>query len=162
MQQQFKLDENFQLQVLYKFAQLKFVNVLYSSRLYKQDNCHLAKLSFELEQVQKVGITGEYEKGKNCFINLLERIYEVSSGDIQFDEFSIKSFDLNNLRRIIGYVGKSPVLIDGSIKENIIFHRGLTHTYRNKDQIEKVCRDVLLMESIENLNKNLENNINLP
>jgi len=83
----------------------------------------LDNLSFVIEPGQKVAIVGESGSGKSTVLSLIERLYDPQSGEILFDDFSIKNLDLEYLRSLIGYVPQQPVLLNTSIKENIIFGR---------------------------------------
>jgi ABC-type multidrug transport system fused ATPase/permease subunit len=52
---------------------------------------------------------------------MCNRIYDALEGEIFFDDINLKSLDLTSLRDSIGYVSQEPVLIYGSIKENLIY-----------------------------------------
>lgn len=48
-------------------------------------------------------------------------MYDPQAGDINFDDVKLKDADLKSLRDSIGYVSQEPVLIYGSIKENLLY-----------------------------------------
>ena len=48
-------------------------------------------------------------------------MYDTLGGDIYFDDINLKSIDLKSLRESIGYVSQEPVLIYGSIRENLLY-----------------------------------------
>jgi len=50
---------------------------------------------------------------------LLQRFYDVDSGEILIDDINIKEYDLKSLRNIIGCVSQEPVLFNGTILDNI-------------------------------------------
>jgi ABC-type multidrug transport system fused ATPase/permease subunit len=50
---------------------------------------------------------------------MVERFYEPISGDICFDNTNIKNISLKSLRENIGYVSQEPVLIIGTVRENM-------------------------------------------
>jgi len=52
---------------------------------------------------------------------MIERFYEPKSGDIYFDKTNIKDISLKTLRESIGYVSQEPVLILGTIRDNLLF-----------------------------------------
>ena len=52
---------------------------------------------------------------------MIERFYDPESGSISLDGRNIKSLNLRELRRKIGYVGQEPVLFNTSIKENLLY-----------------------------------------
>ena len=54
---------------------------------------------------------------------MLERFYDINSGEILIDGVDIKKYDINHLRDFIGYVQQEPVLFNCSIKDNLVFGR---------------------------------------
>jgi ABC-type multidrug transport system fused ATPase/permease subunit len=52
---------------------------------------------------------------------MIERFYEPKTGEILFDKTNIKDINLKALRESIGYVSQEPVLILGTIKDNLLF-----------------------------------------
>jgi ABC-type multidrug transport system fused ATPase/permease subunit len=51
---------------------------------------------------------------------MIERFYDPKKGHIFLDDLDLKSVSLTNLRNTIGYVSQEPVLIIGSIRENML------------------------------------------
>lgn len=51
---------------------------------------------------------------------MIERYYLPVAGEIFLDNMNIKDVKLKKLRESIGYVSQEPVLIMGSIKDNIL------------------------------------------
>ena len=83
----------------------------------------LKGINLNIESGKKIALIGHSGCGKSTLVNLLERLYEVSDGEIILDGMDIRKYDIEYLRRIIGYVEQEPVLFNRSIKENIIFGR---------------------------------------
>ena len=52
---------------------------------------------------------------------MIERFYAPDTGEIYFDDLSIKDIRLKTLREQIGYVSQEPVLILGTVKDNLLF-----------------------------------------
>ena len=52
---------------------------------------------------------------------MIERFYNPLNGDIYFDDLDIKDIKLKTLRETIGYVSQEPVLILGTIRDNLLF-----------------------------------------
>jgi ATP-binding cassette subfamily B (MDR/TAP) protein 1 len=80
-------------------------------------------LNINIEAGAKVAVVGESGSGKSTIVNLIERLYDVNSGEILIDDIRLKDFDLEYFRGLIGYVPQEPVLFNTSIRENIIFGR---------------------------------------
>lgn len=54
---------------------------------------------------------------------MLNRFYDPKDGvgSISYGKQPLKNIDLTTLREMIGWVGQEPVLIVGTIKENIMY-----------------------------------------
>ena len=113
----------------------------------------LNKLNIEIEPGKKVAFVGEKGCGKSTIINLIERFYEISNGEIFIDNIEIKRYNKNYLRSLIGYVPQEPFLINKSIRDNIIFGREeLLSKLGNIDElIQKSCDESFSTEFIKNL-----------
>ena len=70
---------------------------------------------------------------------MMERFYDPLEGDIYLDSTNIKDISLKALRESIGYVSQEPVLILGTIRENLL--------YGNKD-----ANDVEIKEALRQAN----------
>ena len=101
--------------------EFKNVNFYYPSDPNKR--MILKNMNLVMESGKKIAIVGESGCGKSTIVNLIERLYEVSSGQVLIDGIDIKKYDLSYIRNFIGYVQQEPVLFNTSIKENIIFGR---------------------------------------
>ena len=83
----------------------------------------LNDLNIVIEPGKKVALVGESGCGKSTTVNLIERLYEATSGEVLIDDIDIKKYDLEYLRNLIGYVQQEPVLFNRPIRENVIFGR---------------------------------------
>ena len=52
-------------------------------------------------------------------MQLLNRFYDPESGSISYGDDDIKTLKISQLREMIGWVGQEPVLIIGTIRENL-------------------------------------------
>jgi ATP-binding cassette subfamily B (MDR/TAP) protein 1 len=68
-------------------------------------------------------LVGESGCGKSTTVNLIERLYEPTAGEVLIDGVNVKDYDLKYLRSLIGYVQQEPVLFNSPIRNNIIFGR---------------------------------------
>jgi ABC-type multidrug transport system fused ATPase/permease subunit len=123
-------------------GKIEFKNVRFQ---YPHDNTNkvvLDNFNLVIEPGKKIAIVGESGCGKSTTINLIERLYDVNSGEILIDGINIKKYDLNYLRDLIGYVQQEPVLFNYSIRDNIIFGR--------EEKLEKLGDiDTMIRESCE-------------
>lgn len=79
----------------------------------------LDDVSFNLEEGQTLGIMGATGSGKTTIINLLKRMYDVSSGKILLDGVDIRDIPLSALRRSIACVMQDIFLFSDTIEGNI-------------------------------------------
>ena len=72
---------------------------------------------------QKVGIVGMSGSGKSTLINLVQRFYDIGSGEILIDGQDIRSVTQESLHKAIAYVPQTSALLERSIAENIAYAR---------------------------------------
>lgn len=94
---------------------VSFENVTYSSN----GRDILKNVSFEIKSGQTLGIMGATGSGKTTIINLLKRMYNVSSGSIKIDGIDIKDLPLQTLRKSITCVMQDVFLFSDTIEGNI-------------------------------------------
>jgi len=69
-------------------------------------------------------LVGRSGAGKSTLVELLPRMREATSGDILFDDRSIKDYKVGSLRRGIGYVTQTPMLFNDTVYENLVYGLG--------------------------------------
>lgn len=93
-------------------------------------------LNLHLKAGEVLAVCGGSGGGKSTLVSLLERFYDVSSGNIFINGLAIKEYDLKELHRKIGYVSQEPVLFSGTLEENITYG---VDSYRKSD-LFRVCQ----------------------
>ena len=78
-------------------------------------------MTFKIKAGENTAIVGPSGSGKSTIVQMIERFYEPSQGQIYLDDVNIKDIKLKTLRESIGYVSQEPVLILGTIKDNLLF-----------------------------------------
>ncbi|WP_228852079.1 ABC transporter ATP-binding protein [Aegicerativicinus sediminis] len=81
----------------------------------------LKHVSFELKPGETIAILGKTGSGKSTILDLIGRLYDVSSGNITIDDRAIDQINLDDLRKSIGYVPQDAFLFSDTIKNNIKF-----------------------------------------
>ena len=81
----------------------------------------LKNVSFHVKPGQTVAIFGQTGAGKSTIINLIERFYDVSSGQILIDGIDIKKYNLQALRKNISISMQDVFLFSNTIEENISY-----------------------------------------
>ena len=101
-------------------GKIEFKNVYFSYPT-KKDQIVLKNISFTINPGQKVGLVGLSGSGKSSIIQLIERFYDVNSGEILIDGINIKEYNLYELRKKIGLVSQEPSIFKRNIYENILY-----------------------------------------
>ncbi len=123
----------------------------------------LEDVSFKVEAGQTVAVVGPTGSGKSTLLALLPRMYDPADGEILLDGVPLPSYDLAELRRVIGMVPQDPFLFSATIRDNIALGLGLEErvTYRtpegpseDPDQaVAEAARIAQLHESIQDFPK---------
>ncbi|MBA3813317.1 MAG: ABC transporter ATP-binding protein [Alphaproteobacteria bacterium] len=79
---------------------------------------------------QKVGLVGYSGGGKSTFVNLILRMYDVTSGRILIDGQDIREVTQDSLHAVIGMIPQDPSLFHRTLRENI--HYGLPTASENE------------------------------
>lgn len=81
----------------------------------------LQDVSFRIAPGQTVAIVGQTGSGKTTLTKLINRIYEVSSGQVLVDGVDVRDWDLEALRRQISTIEQDVFLYSRTLAENIAF-----------------------------------------
>ncbi len=81
----------------------------------------LKNISFTIEKGESLAIIGTTGSGKSTVSNLVARLYDVTEGQIQIDDISIKEYELISLRSQLGIVPQDVFLFSDTIFNNIAF-----------------------------------------
>ena len=95
---------------------LDFKQVRFS---YIKDEEVLKGISLQVKKGQTVAIVGATGAGKSTIINLINRFYEIDSGEISVDAIPVEDYELGSLRSQIAIVLQDVFLFSDSIYNNI-------------------------------------------
>lgn len=101
-------------------GKISFQNVTFS---YDGMTNILENVNLEVEPGQTIAIVGPTGAGKTTIVNLINRFYNIDSGEIQIDGHKINQVTLKSLRRQIGVMMQDTFLFSGEIIENIRFSK---------------------------------------
>ncbi|WP_308860272.1 ABC transporter ATP-binding protein [Paenibacillus radicibacter] len=96
----------------------------------------LRDISIEAFRGETVAIIGATGSGKSTLVQLIPRLYDVTSGSIQLDGKYIRDLPLAELRRHIGMILQESFLFTGTIRDNLAFGKPDT----TQDEIESAAK----------------------
>ncbi|CAF0845474.1 unnamed protein product [Rotaria sordida] len=132
-----------------KFNQVKFI---YPTR---PKSVVLNKFQLNIKSSQRVALVGASGCGKSTIIQLLERFYDITSGELLIDGMDIRKLNLHSLRSHFGLVSQEPVLFNLTIAENIAY--GLENVAM--EDIINAARTANIHQFIEQLPQGYETNV---
>ncbi len=104
-------------------------------------------ISFNVKAGETVAIVGATGAGKSTIVNLLNRFYEINSGDILIDDINIKDFKLASLRNQIAVVLQDVFLFADTVFNNI----SLKNESITLDEIQEAAKKIGVDEFISSL-----------
>ena len=115
----------------------------------------LKNLTFDIKPSEKIGVVGRTGSGKSTLCLSLFRLLEANSGKISIDGIDISEIGLETLRKNLTIIPQEPILIEGTLRENI----DPSNCYTDKEIIN-MLGEVGLDEFFvnKNLDYKIENN----
>ncbi|HOJ93292.1 MAG TPA: ABC transporter ATP-binding protein [Dictyoglomaceae bacterium] len=102
-------------------GEVTFENVYFSYS--ENDEPVLKNISFSVNAGEIIGILGTTGSGKSSLVNLIPRLYDVTSGRILINGKDVRNIDIKVLRSMISMVPQDTILFSGTIRENICWGR---------------------------------------
>lgn len=90
---------------------------------YNPEKTILKHISLYAKPGQKIAFVGSTGAGKTTITNLLNRFYDIQSGEITIDGVNIREIARENLRKNIAVVLQDTHLFTGTVRENIRYGR---------------------------------------
>ena len=112
-------------------------------------------ISVEIKSGEKVALVGATGAGKSTIINLISRLYEFDSGDIEIDGISIRDYDLKSLRNRVSVVLQEVFLFADSLYNNITLY----NTQITRDMVIKASKEIGVHKFIESLPQGYDYNV---
>ena len=131
-------------------GKIEFKNVSFT---YEDTNITALKnISFTINKGETVAILGKTGSGKSTILDLIVRLYDVTSGEILIDDVPLKNINLSSLRKSIGAVPQDAFLFSDSIKNNIKFGKE-NATY---EEIVNVAKNAVVHKNVMGFSKQYE------
>jgi subfamily B ATP-binding cassette protein MsbA len=115
----------------------------------------LKGISFSVKPGKTLAIVGPTGCGKTTIINLISRLYNLNSGQINIDDRSINEYKLNCLRSNIGVILQDVFLFADTIHNNVtLFDENIS-----KDDVINAAKELGIHEFIMSLPENYKFNV---
>lgn len=88
---------------------------------YYENKLVLKDINIDVNKGEMIALVGPTGSGKTTVMNLMNRFYDVTSGDIKIDNKSIKDITLETLRANVGIVLQESIMFKGTIRDNILY-----------------------------------------
>ena len=125
-------------------GKINYKNVNFS---YKKNINVLKSLNLNIKPGTVNAIVGPTGSGKSTVIKLLNRFYEIDSGEIMIDEIKIHDYSISSLRKNIGFISQDVHLFSDTIFNNIVLYdKKIT-----LENVKKAANDIQINDFIESL-----------
>ncbi len=81
----------------------------------------IAGVDVTVKAGQMLGIIGSTGCGKSSLVQLIPRLYDVTSGSVTLDGVDVRDLSLADLRRRVGYIPQQGMLFSGTVESNLKF-----------------------------------------
>lgn len=115
----------------------------------------LSDINLHIPAGSTIGILGGTGSAKTSLVQLIPRLYDVSSGEVLVDGRNVKEYSIEHLRDSVGMVLQKNTLFSGTIKENLMW--GNEHA--SDEDIEWACHVACVDEFIDNFPKRYETDL---
>ena len=116
----------------------------------------LSDISFKINPGETLAIVGKTGSGKSTIVQLLNRLYDCSSGTILIDHTPIQKINLDNLRNQTGCVPQEVFLFSDTIANNISFGTFGNESKSNQKEIEWAANQAAVHHNIKGFTKGYE------
>ncbi|MDR1413161.1 MAG: ABC transporter ATP-binding protein/permease [Actinomycetes bacterium] len=91
-----------------------------SFRYHTDDDLNaLCSVNLDIASGQTIGIVGDTGSSKSTLVQLIARLYDVTSGSVEVAGHDVRDYDLTTLRNRVAMVLQNNVLFSGTIKDNL-------------------------------------------
>lgn len=96
----------------------------------------LSDISLHIRAGQTVGIVGQTGSAKTTLVQLIPRLYDISSGELLIDGIPVWQYPLKHLRDAVAVVLQKNTLFSGTLRENLLWG----DKDASQEEIEEACR----------------------
>jgi len=98
----------------------------------KNDNYILNDIDLHIKSGETIGVIGGTGSSKTSLVNLISRLYDVSTGDVKVGGVDVRKYDVQKLRDAVSVVLQQNMLFSGTIYDNL--------RWGDKNATDEECR----------------------
>lgn len=114
----------------------------------------LQDIDLHIHSGETIGIIGGTGSGKSSLVNLISRLYDVTSGAVLVGGRNVKEYDMDALREQVSVVLQKNVLFTGTILSNL--------RWGNPDATEEECMEVCRQAAADEFIERLPDGLHTP
>ncbi|MGN1301016.1 MAG: ABC transporter ATP-binding protein [Clostridia bacterium] len=118
-----------------KDGSIEFKDVGFSYIKDKNKEC-LKNINLKINSGETIGIIGGTGSGKSSLVNLILRLYDVTTGELIVGGENVNKYDIESLRNEVAVVLQKNVLFSGTINDNIRWGK----ENATDEEVRKVCK----------------------
>ncbi len=119
---------------------------------YPSTDTGVKNISINILKGKTIALIGSSGAGKSTIIDLLIGFYEPSQGAVLVDGTPLHDFDIASYRQKLGYVPQDPVLLNRSIKDNLLWVK----EDATDQELLDACRKANVMEFMDKLEQGMD------
>lgn len=112
----------------------------------------LKDINLNIHAGETIGIIGGTGSAKSSLVNLISRLYDVTTGNIKVGGMDVRSYDMETLRNQVAVVLQKNVLFSGTILENLRWG----NKEASKEECIRACQLACADEFIEKMPEGYE------
>lgn len=116
----------------------------------------LSDIDFHVKAGETIGILGGTGSAKSSLVNLISRLYDVSSGVVKVGGKDVRGYDLETLRNEVSVVLQKNVLFSGTILDNLRWGDGEATQEECVRACRMACADEFIMQFPDGYNTYIE------
>ena len=118
-----------------KRGEIEFRHVYFK---YKEEAAEpvFSDITFHIRAGQTVGVVGQTGSAKTTLVQLIPRLYDITSGELLIDGVPVERYPLRHLRDAVSMVLQKNTLFSGTLKENLLWG----DQDASQEEIEEACR----------------------
>lgn len=133
-------------------GKIELKNVNFS---YNEDKKILKGINMSFENGKMTAIVGKSGSGKSTILNIISKLYDVSNGEILFDNKNINDLTEESIRTNVCEISQSPYIFNTSIRQNLLFAK----PNATEDELIEVLKKAQIYDDVIKMENGIDTEI---